>query len=231
MPVLIKKIIIALRISRMSMQEKRDFARESAVQVTAHAVSYPGITGPTAAGMITLCDAGDLLAEQRATMANDLKTLTDLEQANLVTIMKGVDAWQLIVQGLAGLTVALVTQLGWFVKTEGTDNRVEMLNSSPIVNKANQATTKKIALELINSFTNKKAKPYGAKGWIPFVQIGGTKPTSHDSMTAEIPTGKMKYSKTFAAGDLGKQFYVTFVWFDGTEFIGPDSPIYSFTII
>ncbi len=230
MPVIIKQIIIVFLIRNMTNQQKRDFARTSATQAIAHPTGYPTFA-PTPAAMVTLCNTGDSIASAKETMAADLKTLTDNENANLVTIMTGLDGWKLALQGITGLTVGLINQLGWKVKSEGTDNRVDMLNSSPIVTKANQGTTKKIALDLVNSLTSKKPKPYGAKGWIPFVQIGGTKPTSHDSMTAEIPTGKMKYAKTFAAGDLGKQFYVTFVWFDGTDFIGPDSPIYSFTII
>jgi hypothetical protein len=231
MPVIIKKIIIALLLVGLTNQKKRDFARESAVQAAAHSTDYPAIINPTPAAMITLCDAGDAISSAKDTMTNDLKTLTESEAANLILILNGLSIWQLIVQGMTGLTVGKVTQLGWFVKAEGSDNRVDMMNSNPYVSGANQGTSKKIDLGLLNSMTNKKGKPYGAKGWIPYTQIGGTKPTAHDAMTAEIPTGKMKYSKTFAAADLGKQFYVTFVWYDGTENIGPDSPIYSFTII
>ena len=79
--------------------------------------------------------------------------------------------------------------------------------------------------------TRKKGKPYGVQGYISFYQIGGTKPTTHDEMTLGSPAGAMSFSKTFAAADLGKQIYICFVWYDGNEAIGPDSPIYSFTLI
>src|SRR6185295_14875652 len=100
-------------------------------------------------------------------------------------------------------------------------------NSSPIVKKSNQNTSKKIDMDLVNSATLKKGKPFGAGGFIPYYQIGGTKPTVHDTMTAGNPLKKMKFSQSFAAADLNKQFYICFVWFDGENNIGPDSPIYS----
>jgi len=230
MGTLIKKIVIVLLLKGRTNQQIRDYARKSAEQATTFSTQYPAfVPAPTA--METLCDSGDSLASEKVTMIDNLKTITQDEAANLVLIINAMNLWLLIVQGMTGLTVALVTQLGWSTKTEGTANRTDMMDSSPVVGGSNQNVSKKIALTLNNSLTNKKAKPYGAKGWIPYTQIGGTKPTEHDLMTAEIPTAKMKYSKTFASGDLGKQFYVCFVWFDGTEFIGPDSPIYSFTII
>ncbi len=231
MATFIKKVMIALLLRNKTNADVRKFARETANEATTHSGDYPPFINPTPSVMLGYCTAGDTIASQKVTLENDLKALTQDELANRVTILKGLDIWQMIVQGMAGLTSALVVQLGWAVRAEGTDNRVDMLNSNPIINKANQGTSKKISLELNSSLTNDKKKPYGAKGWIPYVQIGGTKPTSHDGMTSEIPTSKMKYNKTFAAADLAKQFYVTFVWYDGTENIGPDSPIYSFTII
>jgi len=230
MATVIKKIIITLGLALMRAVDLRVYAASVATNATTFSVAYPTFD-PTPSAMQTLVTTGNSLASQKTLLEDQLRTITESELANRASITKGLTKWAGAVQEMTGLTAILVTQLGFRIRVDGTDNRVEMLNSSPIVNKANQSTSKKIALELINSFTNKKPKPYGAKGWIPFIQIGGVKPTSHDSMTAEIPTGKMKYSKTFAAGDLGKQFYITFVWFDGTEFIGPDSPIYSFTII
>ena len=230
MATLIKKIIIALYLAGKTQQQIRDFARKSALEATNHAGDYPPFA-PTAVIMTGLCDAGDALSVQRGVLEDNLKTLTQNEKTNTETITKNLNLWVLIIQGMAGLTIGLVKQLGWSVKPEGTDNRVEMKASSPVVFKANQNVSKTIALDLVNSFTNKKKKPYGVKGWMAYTQIGGIKPTVHDLMTAEIPTGAMKFSKIFSAADIGKQFYVVFLWYDGTGAIGPDRVVYSFTII
>jgi hypothetical protein len=231
MATLIKKIIIVLLWGTLTNQKKRDFARKSASQATTFSTQYPTFINPTPAAMITLCDEGDAISEAKDVAVDNVKTLTQNEQANLVTILLGLNIWVLLLQGFAGLTVALVTQLGWSVKATGTDNRVDMMASNPAVVKSNQSTSKTIILDLVNSTTTKKGKPYGAKGWIPFYQIGGTKPTVHDTMTMGIPTGKMSYKQTVGAASLNQQLYVCFVWYDGTELIGPDSPIYSFTMI
>jgi hypothetical protein len=231
MPTIIKKIILALGLSLMKAVDLRTYAGNTATNAVTYSTSYPPFINPTPAAMQTLVTTGNGYATQRDLLEDQLKTLTANELANRNSITVGLTNWGSIVQNMTGLTIALCTQIGFGVKAEGTDNRVDMMSSSPVVVKSNQSTSKKIVLTLVNSLTTKKGKPYGAKGWIPFYQLGGIKPTVHDSMTMGIPTGKMQYTQTVGAASLGQQLYVCFVWFDGTEFIGPDSPIYSFTMI
>ncbi len=227
---LIKKIIIALLLKNKTNDQIRKFGRATATQIDLHPGDYPAFN-PLTSEMLSLCTEGETLATEKAVMKTALATLTVKENDNREAILKVLNLWVLIVQGMNELTAALVVQLGWRIKTTGTDNREDMMNSSPIINKINQNVTKKLSFGLLNSQTKTKGKPYGVKGFIPFFQIGGIKPTTHETMTMGFPTNSMKYSKVFAAADLGKQIYICFLWYDGNEAIGPDSSIYSFTLI
>ncbi len=227
---IIRQIIIVLFLKDKTNAQVRAFGRKTAALAATHSGDYPAMVPPTS-DMVTLCDEGDAIAKEKAAVKSTLKTLNVMENDNRDKIAKTLSLWVLIVQGMVGLTTALVTQIGWKIKSQGTDNRDEMNNSTPVVSKANQNTSKKISLGLLNSKTRKKGKPYGVRGFIPFFQIGGMKPTSHETMTMGMPTGAMIFSKTFAAADLGKQIFICFVWYDGNEAIGPDSPMYSFTLI
>jgi hypothetical protein len=230
MKVLIKKIIITLLLKDKTHKQVRDFARKSSTLASRNSEELPDMKFTTGE-MTGLCDTGDEIARERALLKIRLRTLTVMEKDNRISILNELGRWVGIVQGMPGLTRALVIKMGWKTKSVGTKNRDELINSSPVVSKINQNTSKTIHLDLLNSKTRKKDKPYGAKGWMPFTQIGGKKPIDRSKMKGGIPRGKMNYSKTFSVKDIGKQFHICFVWYDGKDIIGLESPVYTFTII
>jgi hypothetical protein len=231
MTTFIKKIIVVLFLRKLTNKGVRDFARTTSTSATDHAGDYPTFD-PTPTVLTGLANDGQTIADEISTMQADLKTLNENEEANRVAIEDALNKWAGTVEGMDPLTVALVKQLGFGVKGDGpAPDKTQFYESSPVVIKSNQNVSKKIELHLGNSATGRKPKPYGAEGYMPYTQVGGTRPVSHEGMTQGNPLKEMKYAPTFTDADLNKQLYLCFSWYNGKGEIGPDSPIYSFTII
>jgi hypothetical protein len=227
---LIRKIIIVLTLKDKTNKQIRDFARKTSGNAIKYSEDYSEFI-PSPGDMIANCDAGDAIAREKAALKLRLKTLTEMENENRRSILGDLYRWVGIVQRMNNLSAALVKKMGWKIKSTGTNDRKDFLSSSPIVSRSDQRTSKTIRLNLLNSKNRKKKKPYGAKGWIPYTQIGGKKPIDHTTMKAGVLQSEMKYSMTLDAKYLGKKIYICFVWYDGVSIIGTDSPIYCYILI
>src|ERR1035438_9086591 len=156
MGTLIKKLIVICNLTGLSFLAVRTKVAGFANAALAHPLDFPAMD-PTPADVNLKVVAGNAIAEQIALADIALKTLHEQEAQNALDLKNMMqDKWVPQVQTIANGDETKVTEIGMTVKSSGsTADKTEFDNSSPIISKSNQNTSKKVAFSLVNSSDRK----------------------------------------------------------------------------
>ena len=231
-----KKKIVICQTHGFSNADTRTKVKGVAEAIASNIVDYPSVLPLPSAVLVTIA-AGQTIADDRATMEIALAALVKAEGANSQALNDVVqDEWVGQVQTDAAGDVTKVTAVGMAYKGTGPGpDKTQFGTSHPIINipKINKNVTAQLGFDMLNSATNKKAKPYGAVGYFALRQIGGEVPptiANHVNMVAGTPHTDMDFIDVFLPAQIGMTVYYIFVWYDKDGNISPLSAVYSFVI-
>jgi hypothetical protein len=230
-----KKIVVC-PTKNLSREELRTKVKAVAQAILDNIGTYPSVL-PLPGTIITKVADGKALSDDINSLQLQINEKLKLEIQNNQDLNDVVqDKWVGQVQTDADGDVSKVTAVGMAYKGTGpAPDKNQFGTSNPIINmkKINKNVNGQLGLDMLNSATNKKGKPFGAVGYYALRQIGGDVAptvTNHANMVAGSPHKSMDFIDHFLPAQIGMTVYYMFVWYDVDGNISPLSGVYSFVI-